>query len=110
MLKKAIFLMEGLVVFPERMRANLESTHGLYHSGAVLLALARNGISREDAYAAVQKVAMRCWEEEKSFESLVREDAAITGWLDSKQLEECFSLERHIGQVEMLFDRVLAGA
>jgi adenylosuccinate lyase len=107
MLKKAVFLMQGLVVFPERMRRNLESTHGLYHSGAVLLALARNGISREDAYAAVQKVAMRCWEEERSFEALVRDDAEITDWLNAEQLDECFSLERHLGQVDMLFDRVL---
>jgi len=107
MLKKAVFLMQGLVVFPERMRRNLESTHGLYHSGAVLLALARNGISREDAYAAVQKVAMRCWEEERSFEALVRDDSEITDWLNAEQLDECFSLERHLGQVDMLFDRVL---
>jgi adenylosuccinate lyase len=107
MLKKAIFVVQGLAVFPERMRRNLESTHGLYHSGTVLLALARNGVSREDAYAAVQKVAMRCWEEEKSFENLVRADAGITKWLDAEQLDECFSLERHLKQVDLLFDRVL---
>jgi len=110
MLRKAIFLIDGLVVFPERMKRNLESTHGLYHSGAVLLALARNGITREDAYSAVQRVAMRCWEEERSFESLVREDEAICGWLSGDELDACFDLQRHLGQVDMLFARVLDGA
>jgi adenylosuccinate lyase len=108
MLRKMHFLIDGLVVHADRMRRNLDSSHGLYHSGAVLLALARNGILREDAYAAVQKVAMRCWQEEREFESLVREDAQITGWLSPKQLAECFDLGRHLAHVDALFARVLA--
>jgi adenylosuccinate lyase len=107
MLRKAVFLMEGLVVFPDRMKRNLDSTHGLYHSGAVLLALAKNGIKREDAYAVVQRVAMRCWDEEKAFDVLAREDAEILSMLESDQLEACFSLDRHLGQVDMLFERVV---
>jgi len=107
MLRKAIFLMEGLVVDTDRMQQNLELTHGLYHSGAVLLALAQGGISREDAYAAVQAVAMRCWETGTDFETLVRQDKKIIGWLDEDQLNRCFSLERHLSSVDMLFARVL---
>jgi adenylosuccinate lyase len=110
MLRKAHFLVEGLVVHADRMRRNLESTHGLYHSGAVLLALARNGITREDAYAAVQKVAMRCWEEERGFEALVREDEQIMGWLSRQQLADCFDLDRHLAHVDELFERVLGAS
>jgi adenylosuccinate lyase len=108
MLKKSHFLFEGLRVFPERMKRNLESTYGLYHSGAVLLALAKAGITREDAYAAVQVVAMRAWEEEADFEQLCRADARITSWLSPEALDHCFSLERHLAHVDTIFDRVLA--
>jgi adenylosuccinate lyase len=108
MLEKCRFLIEGLRVFPDRMRHNLESSHGLYHSGAVLLALARTGIRREDAYEAVQKLALRSWEQGESFESLCRADPRITGWLAAAELDRCFRLERHLAHVDMLFDRVLA--
>jgi adenylosuccinate lyase len=107
MLRKAQFLIEGLVVHPDRMRQNMDSTHGLFHSGAVLLALAQSGITREDAYAAVQKLAMRCWQEKRSFEALVREDAQIGKWLNRRQLTECFDLDRHLAHVDALFERVL---
>ncbi len=108
MLGKAIFLMEGLVVFPERMEQNLESTHGLYHSGAVLLALAKAGVSREDAYAAVQKAAMQCWETGRSFEELAREAPDID--LPAAEMDACFSRERHMAHVDTLFDRVLGAS
>jgi adenylosuccinate lyase len=101
-------LIDGLLVHADRMRRNLDSSHGLYHSGAVLLALARHGVLREEAYAAVQKVALRCWQEESDFAALVREDAQITGWLNPQQLADCFDLGRHLAHVDAIFERVLA--
>ena len=107
MLRKTVFLVEGLRVFPERMREILESTGGLYHSGAVLLALAREGLTREDAYALVQSVAMRSWETKVGFEELARQDEELNRHLSKEALDACFDPERHIRHVDTLFDRVL---
>ena len=100
--------MEGLRVFPERMRRNLEQEPGLYHSGALLLALARAGISREDAYSLVQENALKAWESESDFETLVRADERIPRYLDEDSLDSVFDPERHLAQVDLLFQRVLA--
>jgi adenylosuccinate lyase len=107
MLRKMTGIVVGLRVFPERMRQNLDSTHGLYHSGAVLLALARAGVSREDAYAAVQELAMRAHDQGRDFPGVVRDDARMRAWLPGPQLEACFDLQRHLRHVDLIFDRVL---
>jgi adenylosuccinate lyase len=108
MLLKTSHVMEGLRVFPERMRENLEQVPGIYHSGALLLELARAGISREEAYSLVQECALKAWEGEGVFEALVRADERITRHLDAKALDSVFDLERHLAQVDRLFSRVLA--
>jgi adenylosuccinate lyase len=108
MLLKSTQLMDGLRVFPERMQANLDLTRGLWHSGAILLDLARHGISREDAYAAVQKVALHAWETKQDFESLARADARLNELLTPEELDKCFRLDRHLAHVDELFTRVLA--
>jgi adenylosuccinate lyase len=108
MLLKTSHVMEGLRVFPERMRENLEQVPGIYHSGALLLELARAGISREEAYSLVQECALKAWEGEGVFEALVRADQRITEHLDAKALDSVFDLERHLAQVDRLFSRVLA--
>jgi adenylosuccinate lyase len=108
MLRKAVRLVDGMRVFEDRMRENLESTGGLYHSGAVLLALARKGLTREDAYRMVQSIAMRSWEEGAAFAQLARSDVELTRHLDAHELDACFDLERHLVHVDEIFDRVLA--
>jgi adenylosuccinate lyase len=108
MLRKAIFLMEGLRVFADRMRETMESTGGLYHSGAVLLALARKGLSREDAYRLVQSIAMESWESGRAFEELSRGSAKLTSHLDTAELDACFDPQRHLRHIDTIFERVLA--
>ncbi len=108
MLRTMTGIVDGMRVSPERMRANLENGRGLHHSGAVLLALARAGVSREDAYAVVQQHAMRAFEEQLEFEPLIRADAQIGQWLAPKALDACFDRERHLRHVDTIFERVLA--
>ena len=108
MLKKTTFVIEGLRVFPERMKKNLEQEGGLYHSGAVLLALATAGVSREDAYSVVQANALKAWESDDDFETLIRQDPRTSENLDAATLDACFDLERHLQHVDALFARVLA--
>ena len=108
MLRKTTPMIAGLRVFPERMLENLESTGGLYHSGAILLALARKGLTREDAYRVVQTAAMRSWEEKRPFEEIARADGELTQHLGSKELDACFDLQRHLRHVDTIFARVLA--
>ncbi len=107
MLRKAVGLIEGLRVFPDRMRENLESTGGLYHSGAILLALARKGLTREEAYRIVQSAAMRSWEQKRPFEEVAREDPELTAQLEPAELDRCFDLDRHLRHVDTIFERVL---
>ncbi|HKK71506.1 MAG TPA: adenylosuccinate lyase [Candidatus Krumholzibacteria bacterium] len=107
MLRKTVPLIEGLRVFPERMRENLESTGGLYHSGAILLALAREGLTREEAYRIVQAAAMRSWEEGRPFEEVARADEELARHLDADALDACFDLQRHLRHVDTIFARVL---
>ncbi len=110
MLRKTVPLIEGLRVFPERMRENLESTGGLYHSGAILLALAREGLTREEAYRIVQAAAMRSWEEARPFEEVARADEELARHLDADALDACFDLQRHLRHVDTIFARVLGDA
>ncbi len=108
MLEKFTGVMEGLRVYPDRMMANLESSRGLVYSGALLLAVTRKGSSREDAYAAVQEAAMKCWETGALFKDLVLADARITSRLTRQEIDEAFSLEAHLKHVDAIFERVFA--
>ena len=99
-------LIEKLVVYPKRMRENLNSLGGLVHSQAVLLALTHAGMSREAAYAAVQRNAMRVWDEGADFEAAISGDTQISGVLDAKALNGLFDLNHHLRHVDTIFDRV----
>jgi adenylosuccinate lyase len=99
-------LIDELVVYPERMRRNLDQTRGLPFSQSVLLALIQAGLSRQEAYVYVQRLAMRAWEEELDFEALVRADAAIRAKLDSATLDRCFSLEHALRHIPAILARV----
>ena len=107
-LARAADLVEKLVVYPERMRANLDSTHGLVHSGRVLLALTQKGVSREDAYALVQKNAMRAAAGEGDLLTLLKKDPAVAKVLKPAELEALFDLDHHLKHVDAVFARVFA--
>ncbi len=110
LLHRTTELLERLVVYPERMRANLEATRGLIFSGALLLALTERGLSREQAYALVQRHAMRAWDEGADFRELVRADPEIRARLAPSEIEEVFRLERALRHVDAIFRRVFGEA
>ena len=103
MLDRFHWIVEGLVVYPERMRRNLDSSHGLFFSHRLLLALVESGLARNDAYRAVQTHAMRAWEEETDFVELVRADRELAGRVD---LDTVFDLDSTVRHVEAVFDRL----
>jgi adenylosuccinate lyase len=108
MLDRFAWLVEGLVVRPERMRRNLEASHGLFFSQRLLLALVEAGLERARAYELVQRAAMRAWEEEQDFAELVRADAEVAGALDAAALDEVFDLAAYTRHVDVVFDRLHA--
>jgi adenylosuccinate lyase len=103
MLDRFAWLVDGLVVFPERMRRNLEASHHLFFSQRVLLALVESGLGRDESYRLVQRHAMRAWEEERDFRELVRGDAEIAERID---LESVFSLAAYTQHVDTVFERL----
>jgi adenylosuccinate lyase len=109
LLAKATDLIDRLLVYPERMKKNLESTGGLIFSGQLLLDLAEAGMLREDAYQLVQSHAMRAWKEDLNFREEVAKDAAITKLLSAEKLARTFDYERQLGNVDAIFERVLGG-
>jgi adenylosuccinate lyase len=108
-LQKAIGLIEGLVVYPERMLENLNATRGLIFSGQLLLALTNKGLLRETAYEWVQRNAMRVWDEGKDFQSLVKQDTDIASKLSTEEIERTFSLAHYLRNIGLIFDRVFTG-
>jgi adenylosuccinate lyase len=105
MLDRFAWLMDGLVVETKRMRRNLDSSHGLYFSQRVLLALVESGLPRDDAYRLVQRNAMRAWDDELDFEQLVRADPEIAGRID---LDATFDLTVYTRHVDTVFERLAA--
>lgn len=107
LLAKTADLIDRLLVYPERMKRNLESTGGLIFSGQLLLDLAEAGMLREDAYRLVQSHAMRAWKEDLVFRDEVARDAAITALLSEEKLKRTFDYKRQLGNVDAIFERVL---
>jgi adenylosuccinate lyase len=107
LLAKTTDLVDRLLVYPERMKKNLESTGGLIFSGQLLLDLAEAGMMREDAYRLVQSHAMRSWKEELVFHDEVAKDAEITALLSPEKLKNTFDYMRQLGNVDAIFNRVL---
>ena len=99
-------VIEKLVVYPEQMQSNLDALGGLVFSQRVLLALTQAGMSREDAYAAVQRNAMESWSEGKSFLDLLKADADVSSLVDDAALEQMFDLAYHTKNVDTIFKRV----
>jgi adenylosuccinate lyase len=99
-------LIDRLIVYPERMRENLESLGGLVDSQRVLLALTQAGMSREDAYAAVQRHAMAAWHSEDRFADLLKRDPEIARFLDPRTIDDLFDAGYHLKHVDTIFRRV----
>ena len=101
-------VIEKLLVYPARMQANLDSMGGLVHSQRVLLALTQAGVTREDAYAIVQRNAMKVWESGGALQllDLLKADAEVTAALPVAELEEKFDLAYHFKRVDTIFERV----
>jgi adenylosuccinate lyase len=107
LLAKTENLIGRLLVYPERMKKNLESTGGLIFSGQLLLDLAEAGMMREDAYRLVQSHAMSAWKEDLVFREEVAKDPAITKLLSPEKLAKTFDCTRQLGNVDAIFKRVL---
>ena len=105
-LRRLASVIERLVVYPENMRRNLDRLGGLVHSQRVLLALTQKGVSREDAYAAVQRNAMKVWREEGRFIDLLKADSEVRPHLTDAELAELFDDGYHFKQVDAIFARV----
>ncbi|MBO0736592.1 MAG: adenylosuccinate lyase [Alphaproteobacteria bacterium] len=99
-------LVDRLVVYPEHMRQNLESLGGLIDSQRVLLALTQAGMSREDAYRAVQRNAMAGWDGQGRFSDLLKQDPEITRFLAPQTIDDLFELAYHLKHVDTIFGRV----
>src|SRR5687768_6384201 len=101
-------LVDKLLIYPERMRRNLDRMGGLVHSQRVLLMLTQAGLSREESYALVQSHAMKVWESdgEQSLLELLKQDPAVTDRIAPAELEKLFDLDHHLREVDTIFERV----
>ena len=106
LLARLTSVIENLVVYPERMKANLDELGGLVFSQRVLLALTQAGMTREDAYAAVQRNAMESWSKGLSFLNLLKADSELNSLIDDRILESMFDLSYHTKNVDIIFKRV----
>ena len=105
-LARAASVVEKLVIYAERVKANLDRTQGLVHSGRVLLALTQKGMAREEAYALVQSLAMRTWRGDGALIDLLKSDPRVTRLLKPAELAELFDLAYHLKEVDTIFARV----
>jgi adenylosuccinate lyase len=110
LLEKTTKLVDQLLVYPDRMRRNLDLTRGLVFSGQLLLDLAAGGMLREQAYRLVQSHAMRAWEEEGDFRAAIEADPEIAAVLTKGKIAEAFSLDRQLRNVDKIFARVFGKA
>jgi adenylosuccinate lyase len=106
LLDKTTRLVENLMVYPDRMRRNLELTRGLVFSGQLLLDLSAAGMLREQAYRLVQSHAMRAWEDESDFRAAIERDSEIRAVMSPEQIAESFSLPRQLRNIDKIFARV----
>lgn len=110
MLSKMKGLVEHLLVYPENMLRNINSTRGLIFSQQVLLALTKKGMLREDAYRIVQEYAMRVWREDVQLRELLDADPEVRALLSDEMLDACFDLSAGVRHVDMIFERLGLGA
>jgi len=109
MLHRFANVIEKLMVYPDQMKENMEKTHGLVFSQRLLLMLIDKGLSREFAYDTVQPLAMKAWEEKRSFQELVENDPEVQKNLSSEEIESAFDYEHHTKNVDRIFKRAGLG-
>ena len=106
LLDRSANLVDRLLIYPDRMKENLDLTHGLIYSGQLLLELVQQGVTREEAYGWVQRNAMRVWDEGLGFKDSVLADGDICGRLDRQQIDSVFDSKRMLENVDYVFARV----
>ena len=106
MLNRFTSMIDRLVVYPEQMDKNLQLTNGIFFSQAVMLRLAKKGLSREDAYRVVQKSALSAWDSGKNFKDTILKDATVKKYLTTKEIEGCCTLKHYLQHVDQIFTRV----
>jgi adenylosuccinate lyase len=106
MLDRFAWIVEGMVVYPERMLRNIEASHGLVFSHRLLLALIESGLGREESYRLVQRQAMRAWDEERDFRRLVEADAEIASRLAHEAVDSIFDLATTVQHLDTVFERL----
>ncbi|MGI6456550.1 MAG: adenylosuccinate lyase [bacterium] len=105
-LNRMNWIIENLVVNPERMKKNLEQSNGLVFSQGVLLALTRKGMSREDAYLIVQSIAMQVWDTDTQLIDELKGNEEVRKVLNEEEIEQCFEVDRLMKNVDVIFDRL----
>ena len=108
LLAKTLWLVDGMRVYPERMRKNLELTKGLIFSGQLLLDLSAAGMLREDAYKLVQTHAMQAWENDSDFRAAVESDQQVLSFLSLEKIRAAFSVERQLVHINTIFERLFS--
>lgn len=106
MLVRLTGIIEGLVVYPENIRKNLDLTKGLWHSQNVLLALVDKGMARDDAYALVQRNALKVWEGDADFKVLLKKDKDILKVIGKREIDDLFNISHHLANIDTIFERV----
>ncbi len=107
MLRRCTNLVEGLVVYPENMKRNLDRSGSLFFSEAILLALIGKGLGRQEAYVLVQRNAMKAFQGEGDFRELLGKDPDVAQCLSPAELDECFDLEHSLRFAEQIVDRAV---
>jgi adenylosuccinate lyase len=108
MLTRMTWLISGLVVYPDNMKANMDKVRGMFFSQPIMLALTEKGVSREEAYADVQRAAMRVWDEGVALRDAVAAEPAVAGRLSTEELDRCFDLQHQLRNLPAIFARTLA--
>lgn len=106
MLHRLTGLMDGLVLYPENMQRNIALSKGLIFSQRMMLALIEKGMTREEAYEAVQRHAMVCWKSDRSLSDLLKEDKTITQLIDPSAIDGIFNPETYLNNIDVIFNRV----
>lgn len=106
MINRLTGILKDLHIYPERMKINMDRSHGLYNSQRVMLVLTEKGLTREDAYALVQRNAMESWKEGISFMKLLQKDSEVLKYLSQKEIEEIFDIKYYFRNIDYIFRRV----
>ena len=109
MIDRAIYLVDNLIIYPERMLENFEDSNNLVFSQRVMISLIERGMTREDSYRLVQEISMDCWNRGEDFKKAIESNPQITRLIDFPELEELFRPEYYLRNVNKIFDRILNG-